>query len=140
VAGFLGSPPMNFVDARLVASGGAPALQLKDGVILPLPPGRAGGSGKPSARNDRSVVLGVRPEHLSRATGAEQRPGLTRHAAVIDLLQPTGSRTYATFQLGGTPAIAELQSHDVSAVGERIEISIDMNRVVLFDPETDRVI
>ena len=140
VAGFLGSPPMNFIEARLVATDGKPALQLKDGVVLPLPPGRPGGSGGRPERRDRSVVLGVRPEHLSRATAGQERPGLVRHAAIIDLLQPTGSRTYATFQLGGAPAIAELQSHDVSAVGERIEISIDMNRIVLFDPDTDQVL
>ena len=60
--------------------------------------------------------------------------------AIVELLQPTGSRTYATFSLGGTRAVAELQAHDVSAINEKIELSIDMNRVVLIDPATNRVI
>jgi multiple sugar transport system ATP-binding protein len=59
---------------------------------------------------------------------------------VIQLLQPTGSRTYATFNLGGTRAVAELQAHDVSAINQSIELSIDMNRVVLIDQATNRVL
>ena len=68
------------------------------------------------------------------------RPGVVSHTAQIDLLLPTGARTYATFQLGGVPVMAELQVHDVSQLGERIELAIDMNRAVLIDPSTDQVI
>ena len=85
------------------------------------------------------MLLGVRPEHLSRA-GRDPRPGLAPCPAVIDLVQPTGSRTYGTFKLGGVEAVAELQAHDVSAPGERIELVIDMNRTVLIDAATDRVV
>ena len=66
------------------------------------------------------------------------RPGLLAHSAVIELVQPTGSRTYATFQLGGAEVVAELQAHDVSQPGESIELAIDMNRVVLIDPATEK--
>jgi len=136
VAGFLGSPAMNFVDARLVGSDGALKVALNDGSQLALPPKRAE---KLADRRDQSVTLGVRPEHISRAGQGETRAGLARHSAVIELLQPTGSRTYATFTFGGTRAIAELQAHDVSAVNERVELSIDMNRAILIDPATNRV-
>ena len=136
VAGFLGSPAMNFVDVRMVAAGESLAVQLGDGAKLPLPARR---SGNLSNRVDQPIVLGVRPEHISRATQGE-RAGLARYVTVVELLQPTGSRTYATFSLGGTRAVAELQAHDVSAVNERIELSIDMNRVVLIDPTTNRVV
>jgi multiple sugar transport system ATP-binding protein len=137
VAGFLGSPAMNFVDAQLVAAGDGLALLLRGGTRLALPQGRVGNLGK---RVDQMVVLGVRPEHIGRATQGEQRAGLARLAAVVDLLQPTGSRTYATFNLGGTRAIAELQAHDVSAINQTIELAIDMNRVALIDPTTNRVL
>jgi multiple sugar transport system ATP-binding protein len=136
VAGFLGSPAMNFIEVRVVAAGEALALQLGDGAKLTLPARRTGNLAN---RVDQSIVLGVRPEHISRATQGE-RAGLARYVAVVELLQPTGSRTYATFSLGGTRAVAELQAHDVSAVNERIELSIDMNRVVLIDPTTNRVV
>jgi multiple sugar transport system ATP-binding protein len=136
VAGFLGSPAMNFVEASVVPSGNAMALRLGDGSELTLPPARAE---RLADRRDKPVVLGVRPEHISRAAG-ELRSGLARYTASIDLVQPTGARTYATFKLGRVEAVAELQAHDVSAPGERIDLAIDMNRAVLIDPGTEQVI
>jgi multiple sugar transport system ATP-binding protein len=137
VAGFLGSPAMNFVDARLVADGGSLAVRLADGTLLGLPPERQQAY---AAQRDRAVVLGVRPEHISRASGAEWRSGLVRHTAHINIVLPTGSRTYGTFMLGATQAVAELQAHDVPRANERIELAIDMNRAVLIDPQTDAVL
>jgi multiple sugar transport system ATP-binding protein len=63
-----------------------------------------------------------------------------RRTARVDLVLPTGARTYATFTLGATPVVAELQAHDASQVGEQLDLAIDMNRAVLIDPETERVI
>jgi len=137
VAGFLGSPAMNFVGAELASGEAGLAVRLSDGTELALPAARAQ---KLAERRDRSVVLGVRPEHMSRALSSDARPGLARFTALIDLVQPTGARTYATFKLGGTEAVAELQAHDVSGPGTRIELAIDMNRAVLIDPATEAVI
>ncbi|HTS52183.1 MAG TPA: ABC transporter ATP-binding protein [Burkholderiales bacterium] len=135
VAGFLGSPAMNFVAARL-QDGGALSVQLTDGSLLALPANR---QGKLAGRSGQSITLGVRPEHITRASG-ELREGLVRRTALIELVQPTGSRTYATFRLGGAELVAELQAHDVSQPGETIEVAIDMNRVVLIDPASERVV
>lgn len=136
VAGFLGSPAMNFVPATLTAAGNALAVRTRDGTELALPPARAQTM---AAHASRPVVLGVRPEHMSRS-GGEARAGIVRHTVTIDLLQPTGARTYATFRLGDAPVVAELQAHDVSQPGERIELAFDMNRVVLIDPDSELVI
>lgn len=137
VAGFLGSPAMNFVPARLIAGDGGLSVQLDDAKRLALPPSR---HQKLAGRQDQPIILGVRPEHMSRATGGDARMGLVRHTAAIELLQPTGSRTYATFTLGGAEVVAELQAHDVSQPGETIELAIDMNRVVLIDPASELVV
>ena len=137
VAGFLGSPAMNFVPATLTAARGALTVRINETTELALPPARtaamAGHAGKP-------VVLGVRPEHMSRSGTGESRAGIVRHTVTVDLLQPTGARTYATFRLGDAPVVAELQAHDVSQPGERIEIAFDMNRVVLIDPDSGLVV
>ena len=137
VAGFLGSPAMNFVNAELVAADGGLAVRLSDGAELPLPPARCE---RLAGRRDQPVLLGVRPEHMSRSIHGDARPHLARYDALIDLLQPTGARTYATFRLGHSEAVAELQAHDVSQPRERIELAIDMRRVVLIDPATELVI
>jgi len=137
VAGFLGSPSMNFVDARLEGSEGQLCVRLTDGIELPLPAAR---SQRVAARGGQPVVLGVRPEHVSRAQAGDTREGAARFTAFIDLVQPTGARTYATFKLGGAETVAELLAHDVSQPGERVELAIDMQRAVLIDPASDAVI
>jgi multiple sugar transport system ATP-binding protein len=137
VAGFLGSPAMNFIPARLAAAGDGLSLRLSDGASLPLPPMR---STRLADRRDQDVTLGVRPEHMSRASAASARPGVTTRNVTIELVQPTGSRTYATFRLGDAETVAELQAHDVSQPGESIELAIDMNRVVVIDPATEKVL
>lgn len=134
VASFLGSPTMNFLEATLEEGS---AVRIAEDIVLPLPAGRkaalAGYTGRP-------VVLGVRPEHMSRASDGTRREGTAVMTVTIDLVQPTGSRTYATFQVSGQPVVAELQAHDVEHYGETRELLVDMNRVVLIDPENDKVI
>ena len=137
VAGFLGSPSMNFVNATLVAADGGLAVRLGDGTLLALPAGR---QDRLAGKRDQPVILGLRPEHMSRALQGDARPGLARCNADIELLQPTGSRTYATFKLGGTEVIAELQAHDVTEINQRIELTANMNRAVIIDPVSEKVL
>ena len=63
VAGFIGSPAMNFIDATIKRNGGAPSAVAADGTQLPLP-ATAGG------RDGQKVVYGIRPEHLDLTDGA----------------------------------------------------------------------
>jgi multiple sugar transport system ATP-binding protein len=137
VAGFLGSPRMNFVPARLDAVDGAPTLILDDR-RLPLDPARA-----PSfdGWRGREVILGVRPEHMSKAAeGAGPKPAQAPIRVTIDLVQPTGTRTHAQFRLNGTDVTVELPSHTVERPGTTIDLLVDMGRVILIDPETERTI
>jgi multiple sugar transport system ATP-binding protein len=137
VAGFLGSPSMNFINATLVAADSGLAVRLGDGTLLALPAGR---QDRLAGKRDQPIILGLRPEHMSRALQGDARPGLARCNANIELLQPTGSRTYATFKLGGTEVVAELQAHDVTEINQRIELTANMNRAVLIDPATEKVL
>jgi multiple sugar transport system ATP-binding protein len=134
VAGFLGSPQMNFIPARLAQSGGGWAVQVGDGVSLALPARHRDGFS-----DGRAIVLGLRPQYVTRANGSD-RPGHHRLGATVELVQPTGSRAYITFPLGGVPTVAELEPHDVQRPGEHVDLDVDMNRAVLIDPDSNRVI
>jgi multiple sugar transport system ATP-binding protein len=137
VAGFLGSPKMSFLHGRLARFGGECAVDLGQGVPrLTLPRERnlnGAGDGSP-------VILGLRPEHVGRAGAAVPAEGSTRLEATIELVQPTGSRSYASFRLAGQPLLAELQAHDVGGPGERISIDLNLSRAALFDPETGKAL
>jgi multiple sugar transport system ATP-binding protein len=138
VAGFLGSPSMNFIPAKLDAGGeGQIAVEIGADVRVALPPER---QAQLAPHVGREVVFGVRPEHLGAAREGDSRGGLVRLPVIIELILPTGSRIYGTFQLAGTPVVAELQAHDIEVPGQSLELHVDMNRAVLIDPKTDEVI
>lgn len=135
VAGFLGSPPINFIPGQIRQHSAGLALHLAGDLLLPLPAHRFGHL---STKIGQAVTMGVRPEHLRRR--GVDRADAVYLMATVELLQPTGSRTFVEFRLGGVTAVAELSSQDVQHRGERIELEIEMNRVILLDPVTEQVI
>jgi multiple sugar transport system ATP-binding protein len=136
VAGFLGSPRMNFLEGWLERGPDGAVVVLGDrGPTVALPPGRT-----PTVGNGAKVILGLRPEHVGRAAAGPLADGYARVEATIELVQPTGARCYATFKLAQQPVIAELQAHDVSRPGEQIPIDINLRRAALFDPGTGKAL
>src|SRR4029078_12659121 len=89
VAGFLGSPKMNFVPCKVSRRGSEARATFSDGRSLPLATARA-------AVPEGDLTFGVSPKHTSRAfPGASPRDGQAALTATIDLVQPTGTRTFA---------------------------------------------
>ena len=134
VASFLGSPSINLIPAKLVQRGAASAILLRTGEALELPAGRA------TAKGEKDIIFGIRPQHLSRAGGGALAAGIARIGATADLIQPTGTRTFVTSRIGGVPVTAELSAHDVHEQGGPVTYAVDMNRAILIDPATDQVI
>jgi multiple sugar transport system ATP-binding protein len=117
VAGFIGSPAMNFLTGRISESG--KAVVLVDGGMLPL------------ARQldpGREVVAGVRPEHL-QVSG----DNATFHLD-IGVVESTGSATYLTSRDGTFQIVQPERTHLSS--GDRVGLAVDPSRVHLFDPQT----
>jgi multiple sugar transport system ATP-binding protein len=136
VAGFIGSPQMNFLPCNITTDTAISGVRLVDGRFLAFPPDRAR---KLLQSGQTDAVLGIRPSGMAVADAAPPRPGVARESVSIDLIQPTGARSYISFSLGGTSLLAEVNAHAVTEPGTTIAIDIDMNRAVLIDPLTDRV-
>ena len=138
VAGFLGSPQMNFIPCTLARDGSDVAAVFSDGRKLPL--GKAGAIGGESLAG-RGFIFGVRPEHMIRAIDAgADRANLAPLTVEIDLVQPTGTRTYAQFRFAGEEVTVELPAHSVEQPGTSLDLLVDMKRAILIDPQTDRVV
>lgn len=137
VAAFFGSPRMNFLPGVLNRTGTVDAIRLDGGeLVVALTPNRLA---KDLADGLR-VILGIRPEHMMRAVRVSPPDGTLRHDAEIELLQPVGSRIYATFKLGTTPVVAELQAHDATRPGDRVPIDINLKRAAIFDEKTEKAL
>jgi multiple sugar transport system ATP-binding protein len=137
VAGFTGSPPMNFLSAR-VGEGGR-TLHLPGGVDLPVPAPRVAHCARHAGR---AVTFGLRPEHIT--AGAAQAPNATTVAATVLLLEPLGSDTLALLRLGGGPDAGEVTARFAPdaglAVGRPIDVALALDRFHLFDPDTGAAI
>ncbi len=123
VAGFLGSPAMNFVSGT-VADG---AVVSASGMRWPLPAALAAAKGMTPGRR---VIYGIRPEHL--------RLGDNGFSARVLVVEPTGSETQVLLDLGGEKLTAAFRERIPVGVGEALPVSIDAASVHVFDPETEK--
>ncbi len=136
VAGFMGSPSMNFIPGELAKLDNAPAvaIALQDGktATLPLPQAPA------SRPADGKVVLGVRPEHLFRYTEnlKAQKPALALLTAPVEVVEPTGAETHAVLKVGEREIVGRFDPDQAPRLGELLPLGIDMSHACLFDPQT----
>ena len=164
VAGFIGSPAMNLVEARIVEADGGLAVQVA-GFDLPIPEELL--ARRPALRGfvDRPVVMGVRPEDMEDASLVSDAPPERRITAVIELREALGSDVVVHFGLDAPPAITEdvrelavdvghealekleqstdrttvlarLNPRTMAQAGESIELVVDTHRLHFFDPDT----
>jgi multiple sugar transport system ATP-binding protein len=127
VAGFIGSPSMNFLRGRLEPGAGGLGIRLAETSWLPLP------QAPRTVRNGQEVTLGIRPETVTLAHGE----GQACLDAVIDVLEPTGADTMAVATVNGHPVTARLKPGAVRDVGRPVRLAVDMSRASLFDPATE---
>ena len=136
VAGFIGSPAMNFATALIEAADGAAAVRAGDHAFA-LPPERAA---RYAGDGGRDVLLGIRPEHMYRAEGETPRPDCARLATTVEIVEPMGANTLVNFHLGKTSMLVRLDGSAAEQPGDSLALDLDMNRAVLVDPESERVI
>ena len=123
VAGFIGSPAMNFIEASVTAGSDTPAATAADGTMLPLPPGAPIGG-------ERPLVYGVRPEDLALAANGA---GVE---ATVEVVEPTGSTTLVFCQMAGQEVCAEFKERHDFDPGETIRLMPRLETLHLFDRES----
>jgi multiple sugar transport system ATP-binding protein len=164
VAGFIGSPAMNFLPAKL--SGDALELpfgstQLPEELAARIKGGDGGGG-------VRDVIAGLRPEHFEDAAVADERQtGGMKFKVTIDVVESMGSELYAYFDVqaqaaeseelaalaedaglgelpgagssgGATHVVARLDSQSSADAGKEVEMVLDVSQIKLFDPNGGR--
>ncbi|MXN49592.1 ATP-binding cassette domain-containing protein [Shinella sp. AETb1-6] len=129
VAGFIGSPSMNFLRGEIVEKGGKPVFST-NGVDFPLD-GYAAGEALPAGRK---VVLGVRPEHVKVD---EDGAGAKAHQASVDIEEPMGADNLLWLKLAGHTLAVRVAGNRRFAPGTAVSLSFDMGLASLFDAGTE---
>jgi multiple sugar transport system ATP-binding protein len=137
VAGFIGSPAMNFVPCRLEPQGQSLSLRLGEDIVLPVPPERA--SRYLAHAQNGKLELGIRPEHLTEARG-ELQPGVAPLQAKLDVTEPMGMETFVYFDLAGAPACGRVSPNAGAQDGGMLPMAVDLNNMHLIDAASGRVL
>jgi multiple sugar transport system ATP-binding protein len=132
VAGFIGSPSMNFFNARLQGSSDEMRAEA-EGLSLVLPPDR---SQRLASRAGDEVTVGVRPEDIYDPQF--QPPGIRGHLvrATIDVSEMMGNEKFLHMFVDGQRFLARVDPRTRARSGQQIDVLFDLNRVHLFDPKT----
>src|SRR6186713_1185130 len=126
VAGFIGSPAMNFVEVSISADG---RWAETEGLRLPVPE-------RVRSRNGQRLTLGVRPEALHIANGSDD----CTFATAVDVLEPLGNEILLNFRAGGVPMVARVDPGVRVKAHENIRLALDPERLHFFDAKTEAAI
>jgi multiple sugar transport system ATP-binding protein len=135
VAGFIGSPAMNFLPVRVVNDNGL-AVILAGGTRLAIPAQRAN---RYAPYAGREMTLGIRPEHLTDVSGQE-KPGVGIIQAPVDVVEPMGMETMVHFPFDGVPVTARVAPDTPARPGELLPLAADLNQMHLIENDTGRVV
>jgi multiple sugar transport system ATP-binding protein len=135
VAGFLGTPAMNFIPGRLAGDGEGLAFQAGDGRLALVPEMAA----RVRSYAGRPVTLGVRPEDIGHQAAGKFAGRQNALEAAVRVVEPLGDEQIV--HLSGPAAatlVSKLDSHVPVAVDERMTVHLAMDRIHLFDDQTGR--
>jgi multiple sugar transport system ATP-binding protein len=138
VAGFIGSPAMNFLPARLERMGGGGlVVQVEHGPAFEVPGERVM---RYQDAVGRKLFLGLRPEHLPAATELSNRANIGQFDALLDVIEPMGMETLVYFQFGPTQVCARVEPTAAGDAGQMMRLAADLNHMHLIDAESGRVL
>jgi multiple sugar transport system ATP-binding protein len=136
VAGFIGSPAMNFLNCQLVQNGSGLSVRLSDNLNFPVPQDR---EARYRQHAGRDLIFGLRPEDIIE-TRADLQPGRVPFQVTLDVVEPMGMETMVYFIVNGVEICGRVNPAAAGNAGETMPLVADLNHMHLIDPKTDLVL
>jgi len=138
VAGFIGSPAMNFIPCTLEQHGDGLRVRLSDKIALPVPASR---TARYRPVVGKELTFGLRPEHVTEPhQGNGASGGDSNFAAVLDVVEPMGMETMVYFTIAGTEVCARVDPTAAGEAGATMQLHANMDHMHLIDPATNMVL
>lgn len=136
VAGFIGSPPMNFLKGKITHEGKQYYFSDK-GIKLRLLPQH---HETMAAYQRKEVILGIRPEDVyDKIFAQDARPEFTV-TATVDVVEPMGSEIYLYLNAGVNNFVCRVSNQDTATANQDLQVVFDMSKAHFFDPESEKAI
>lgn len=139
VAGFIGSPAMNFLDVVLKKEGETYIIDAKT-FKVEIPAKKAASIKDIGKYVGKQVILGIRPEDIEDAAIVGDDPQHAVIEADVDVTEPMGAEVFVYFSSGDNSFIARLDATTSAADGSKLKVGMNMNKIHLFDKDTELVI
>jgi multiple sugar transport system ATP-binding protein len=136
VAGFIGSPAMNFMDCRLQANGGGLSLRVSDTLSFPVPADR---TERYRPHVGDALTFGLRPEHVTEPRG-EARDARCEFTVTLDVVEPMGMETMVYFAVNATEICARVEPSAATAPAQPMRLYANLTHMHLIDPQTGLVL
>ncbi len=135
VAGFIGSPQMNFINATVGKDGNTTTLNFAD-YKVPVPADKAA---KLADYVGKEVVFGIRPEHVHDEPDELAKAPITLEANV-DVTELMGAEIYLYVNIAGQPITARVEPTSTAKPGDKIKIAFSLDKLHIFDKDTEKTI
>jgi multiple sugar transport system ATP-binding protein len=136
VAGFIGSPPMNFMSGRIVKvdgkfhfDEGTFKVKIVDDMVSKL-----------SCHEGKEIIFGIRPEDIYDKLFVQEAPSENTVTARVDVVEPMGSEVYLHMVTPKHAFTARVGGHDKPEVNHDIDLVFDMSKIHFFDKDTEKAI
>lgn len=136
VAGFIGSPPMNFLEGKIEAQNGDYYFHDRGIKLRILPQNNE----RIERYVSRDVIFGIRPEDIyDRIFAQDARPEFTI-TATVEVVEPIGSEIYLFLNAGRNSFVARVNNQDTAAPNQDVQVVFDMSKAHFFDPVSEEAI
>ncbi|NLM97503.1 MAG: sn-glycerol-3-phosphate ABC transporter ATP-binding protein UgpC [Halanaerobiaceae bacterium] len=141
VAGFIGSPAMNFLDARLVKEDNKLYVESKGSFKILVPESKVSEYPELNEYVGKEIVFGIRPEDLEDASLVDVSVDDDKSfSATVEVVEPMGSEIYLYLAINGHSMIARVDAHSTAKVGDVVKLLVKTDNMHIFDSETEKSI
>lgn len=135
VAGFIGSPPMNLVPAKIISARSGFSLDFDQKFSVPVPP-----RPEMNISDKTDVTMGLRTEDLTFDNGDDRFPDEWKLEGTVEVVEPLGGETLMHVDFQGIKFMAKCDGRKIVRPGEKLNLAMNLERLHIFDAETSRSI
>jgi len=136
VAGFIGSPAMNFLEGNVISQNGDYYFQDKGIKLRILPQHNA----RIASYKNKKVIFGIRPEDIyDKIFAQDARPEFTI-TATVDMVEPMGSEIYLYLNSGNNNFVVRVSNQDTATINQDLQVVFDMSKAHFFDMDSEATI